>query len=226
MDNTKFIKRILDDRNKNKFAGILITRRLSEKVQLAKIWAAPLSPDENIPPIQAYLVQKEKQYIGLVIEEDEGPYAFMRPAFRKKGFMSNALRQVILPHMLQQKPLLRLYLSAAKLGSDRQLNFAKKLALSVGFELLKEEPGSLRLVLDASRLKEHVFIKGENERLPKERLNALKKQIRYAASVLSMVQTELEYKRGISGYSEELGDWIKALFLHADKLEHAWFDKK
>jgi hypothetical protein len=94
--------------------------------------------------------------------------------------------------------------------------------ISIGFEMLQEGPGDCRLAMGASGLKERVFIKRENAPLSAAEWSLLKNEMLYAATILSTVQTELEYKQGFSGYSEELNDLLKALFAHAGRLEGSW----
>ncbi len=79
---------------------------------------------------------------------------------RRKSNMSNALRQTILPHLLQQKPIIRLHIIQSGKGTDKTFNTARKLALAVGFEQLQGAGSGCRMTMDASRLKERVFIKG------------------------------------------------------------------
>lgn len=224
MITDKFLKKTIDELNTAKVSGCITTRSLSGNVLLAKVWPEPITPDKLVQAITMYLIKNEAQYIGCVTDEDI-LFAYMLPAYRRKGLMSEAMRAIILPHLLQQQPMLRLQLQVALFSSQKTYDCAKKLALAVGFEMLKEEPGACRMAMDASGLKERVYIKGENEPLSPTDLTVLKNKILYAATILSTVQTELEYKQGISGYSEELNDLLKMLFAHAGKLQSAWFEK-
>jgi len=220
------IRRILEDLNAGKFIGHIITRKLTDTIKLAKVWSSKLSAKEFISPLHLYLINENAVYIAGVLAEPDSIYAFALKAWRGQRYVSTALRQGIFPHLLQQRPVLRCTISVTALGGERKLSFAKKMALAVGFELLKDDPADCRLMMDASRLKERQYIKGENEPLSKSALSLLKSKLLYAASVLETVQTELEYKQGISGYSEGLNEQLKILFDHAEKIEGAWFIKE
>ena len=225
MTPDRLIRKCLDDLNQQKATGQIITRQLTDKVELAKVWPVPLAEDNPAKPLQAYLIKESNLYIGAVLESDNGMFAYMLPTHRRKSKMSNALRQTILPHLLQHKPIIRLHISQSNSGVDKNFNAARKLALAVGFEELQGAASGCRMTMDASGLKERVFIKGQNTGISAERKATLKNRLSYAASLLIAVQTELEYKCGISGYSEELSDLIRALSGHTEKLDQAWFEK-
>ncbi len=137
--------------------------------------------------------------------------------------MTEALKKIILPHLLQRKPVLRTFLS--KTSNEKQYIINKKPALSVGFNILTEDNAGCRLIMDASSLKERIFINGINRSMHEGRKKVLKNRIYFSATLLSTVQTELEFTCGMSAYTEELNDLINLLNVQATKLDSAWLGK-
>lgn len=226
MTPDKLARKWLDELNRGKVNDCVITRVLDDTVEQAKIWRMP-PPNENMDdPVQAYFIkEKGGAYLGCVLEAANNLYAYTLPAQRRKGIMKTALKQLILPHLLQQVPVLRVHIGKVAGTSDKAYSIAKKLALGSGFDILRETNEGCRLILDGGKLKERIYIKGRNIRLPKEKIGTLKSRLMTATVMVKQVQTELEYKTGISGYSEDLNDLAAALSCHAEKIGTAWFDK-
>jgi len=224
MSPEKLIRKWIDELNRGDIKGLFIARKLDKNVELARMWDTPITEGALNMAWRAYFVKEGESYIGAVMEHENGLYVYMMPAYRKKGIASGVLKNIILPHLLQQQPLLRTYITKTG-GSEQRYQTAKKLAQSVGFNLLQEDASGCRLMMDGSSLKERIYVKGINTPLTEERTKFLQSRIAYANSLLRTVQTELEYKCGNSLFSEELGSIVHALDKQHMKLPTAWFEK-
>ncbi len=214
MQQDKYIKNLLEQLNSGKtINSYFITRKLSESVQLARIW----SSEEKQHPTDIYLLKEKENYIGAIQERETELYAYTAPFNRRKGSMKTALKETILPHLLQRTPILRVTISRSQL-SEKMYFAGKYLALATGFEMLKEENGQCRLLLDGTILQKRVFIQGENVPLTMEEKNTLKNMMYKSERYTSMAQCLMEYREGRSSFSEELLEVSKKMSLFAEKV--------
>lgn len=91
-------------------------RPLTETVSVIRCWLAMSRPDDADclqPSYKAYLIRPPQQaYVGIVL--DHGPpdlHVFMNPAHRGQYYLSTALREVILPHLLQDRDVQQITIS-------------------------------------------------------------------------------------------------------------------
>ncbi|QES88932.1 hypothetical protein [Rhizosphaericola mali] len=202
MQQDKYIKNLLEQLNSGKtLNSYFVTRKLSESILLARIW----SIEENEPPTDIYLLKDKESYIGAIQEQETELYAYTTPLSRRKGCMKTALKETVLPHLLQRTPILRGTISRSLL-SEKMYIAGKHLAITVGFEMLKEENGQCRLLLDGTKLQKRIFIQGENVTLSHEEKTTMKRLIHKSTLYTSIAQCMMEYREGRNSLSEDLLD--------------------
>lgn len=207
MQQDKYIKNLLEQLNSGRMpTPYFVSRKLSERVQLARIW----SSEENNAPIDIYLLKEKETYMGAVHEQNTELYAYTAPFYRRKGIMKTALKDIVLPHLLQKMPIVRLTISRSLLN-EKMYVAGKQLAIISGFEILKEEIGQCRLLLDGTKLQKRIFIQGENVPLSMEEKSCLKSLVHKSALHMSIAQCMMEYREGRSPLSEDLLDTQKKL---------------
>ncbi|PZP41202.1 MAG: hypothetical protein DI598_18510 [Pseudopedobacter saltans] len=200
MQQDKYLKNLLEQLNNGKTINrYFVTRKLSESIELARIW----SIKENEQPTDIYLIKDKENYIGAVLELETELYAYTSTSHRRKGHMKTALKETVLPHLLQRTPILRTTISRSSL-SDKMYTASRHLALATGFEILKEENGQSRLLLDGTKLQKRVFVQGENIPLSTEEKENMKNLIYKSIFYISVVQCMTEYREGRSAISEDL----------------------
>lgn len=201
MQTEKYIRSLLEQLNGNRLPSGLfpVTRKLSEIVRLIKIW--DLSRQE--PPGTLYLVLSDKFYAGAVMEQNTELYAYMLPVHRRKGLLRTALKDTILPHLLQGSPILRVTLNRAAL-SEKMFLAARNLATATGFEILREEQGQCRFIMDGTTFQKRIYIAGENVLLNKTEQATVRDFLAKAALYTEIAQCQLEYRNGRSSLSEDL----------------------
>lgn len=209
----KPLKKVLDEWRAGKVASsVTMYRVLAPNVQLLQLWPQ-YKPGETIPaelsPRIIYLIFDSDQAVGAVEPQEDNLQALMLTQWRAKGLFSKAMKEVILPHILQSKPLQRLQLQRSEYG-ERRADQLKKMALSMGFILLKED-AEIRLVLDASKKKGTHFIGGKDQLLPPQRKAAIRQELSYMAYRLLLIRSEMELTEGVSYNSDVIGDIIRNL---------------
>lgn len=215
MQQDRYIRTLLEQINSGKPpSGFhIVTRKLSEKVWLARIWLS----EQNNTSMDVYLLKEGPDYMGAVLEKDTELFAYSVPSVRRNGIVKTALKEIIIPHLLARNPILRTTLSRS-LVSERMYIAGKHLALVVGFEILKEENGQCRMLLDGTKLQKRIFVQGENTPLAMEEKETIKKYIGRSKLYMSMAQCMLEYREGRSPLSEDLLDIIGELDLLPTKV--------
>lgn len=214
MQQDKYIKNLLEQLNNGKtISSYFVTRKLSESVQLARIWYSEGKGDS----MDIYLLKEKETYTGAVQEQETELYAYTTPSFRRKGCMKKALQETILPHLLQKTPILRVTISRSLL-SEKMYIAGRHLAIVTGFEILREENGQCRLLLDGTKLQKRVFIQGENVPLSVAERTKVKRLIHQSGISVSIAQSIIEYREGRSSLSEDLLDTQKQLELLGERI--------
>lgn len=207
------LKKIIEEYNQPKIGGNhFIVRQLSATVHYAQLWpdfALGFVAEDVIFPRVFYFIKDKDTTIGGVELFDTSLDCFMSPQYRGKSLFSTAMKEFILPHILQQKPLQRLHLNRSEFG-ERKFEVLKKIFVALGFSVLKEDT-ELRMVIDASRRPAGRFISGENKPLEQRRKEVIQKEFLWFSYRLTLIRAELELQEGISYQSEDIGDMIQRL---------------
>jgi len=208
MQQDRYIRTLLEQLNSSKPpSGFrIVTRKLSEKVRLARIWLS----EQNNNPMDIYLLKEGPDYMGAVLEKDTELFAYSVPSVRRNGIVKTALKEIVIPHLLARNPILRTTLSRS-LVSEKMYIAGKHLALAVGFEILKEEGGQCRMILDGTKLQKRIFVQGENIPLTMEENATIKSHIEKSVLYMSIAQCMLEYREGRSPLSEDLLEIVRNL---------------
>lgn len=194
----KEIRKLLSDRNKDKVDGKVITRPLSETVHYSKIWFKELfsfhqHPRMDMEPLSAYFIlEKGKQYIAIVVV-DENLKWYVLPQFRKGDTFLNPFREVVIPHLLQHKPIQRFLLHRREY-SIKEFAFLKKTALSAGFRIIRANEMEVKMAIEAASLGKREYISGKNTGLSEKRKQEISKEITSFIQKLRIFETELALK--------------------------------
>ncbi|WP_184545355.1 hypothetical protein [Mucilaginibacter sp. FT3.2] len=137
----KQIYELLERANSSKQDEFFFIRPLQANVDIALLWL-PIDFDvKDMPdffgPITVYLIKNnDKQYIGLV--EDRGRsdlHWYTLPRYRGKGYLSNALREIILPHLFLNRGEQNITISYKSFDGAEPVASAL-LARTIGFQFI------------------------------------------------------------------------------------------
>ncbi len=210
---------------------IVFTRPLIANVHLAKAWLAEPSPTQRVSGsfsgYDLYLIQNSAGvFVGVVLDMENDLHWLVRRPFRGQGWLTTALREVILPHLLQTRAqqTICISISCGLDVADRQAS--ERVAADVGFVLL--EAGA----------DEHTFVYQPAEppaevpapapvmpTMTEERLEGLRQQLAYHAASLRLLQAEVAWTLADDSVSDALGDLAEDVQAQADYLERQWFGK-
>lgn len=217
MTTEKDIKELLMEISRNKAGGYIITRPLSDTVEYAKVWPAKRSldskaiPDKVHAPDTFYFIgEKSKKYMAAVLVTENDLKWYLLPEYRKSNLFSIALKETILPHILQHKPVQRMMLNRTVMGEKAFLS-SRKIAVAAGFKLIREEEALSLYAIEAASLEGKQYITGINTGIAEARLQLMGSELNTMIQILDIIKTEIEMKTGSWEYSMDYEVIIKNL---------------
>jgi len=227
MKNTT-LKGLIDKLNKKPVHENIFLRPISSNVKYAKVWLDKITPQDNIVspggPYEFYFITNDQGfYVATVLDMYSDLHWFVLPAFRKKGYLTKALTETILPHLFQKdsRETQRITIDNGFLG-QKDFIASEKVALKIGFK--KTEEQEKEYILSSEPFTNHNYIDGENTKLSEERIKILTKRINYIARSLWLVQNEVEMSMGDLDYAEDLKELVSEVKRHTIILEDKWYE--
>lgn len=232
--DSKELQAILDRLNGQDNDELMFVWPLQGNVDVAKGWTALKSADPTMPtffgPTRFYLIKSvEDSYIGIV--EDRGAsdlHWYMQRAHRGQGYLSNALRHVILPHLFQDSRGTQcITVDYNSTGDDVHPLASAQLAMSVGFKQTSKQKNVEHYALDSSVFDAIEYFDGRLADFHEERAETLRKRITYYSKRLMMVCSELDTKLSDADELQEIFDDLKDIHRRLDSLIlNAYEDRK
>lgn len=223
----KTLKKLIDKLNNGNTGGLIHLRPFSENVDYGRVWLnAPKKTDRIVHPdgpFSFYFIKNEDgRYVATVLDMSTDLHWFVDRKFRKRGYLTNAMKMTILPHLLQSRERQRITIDESQIGKQNYLS-SKGVALKLGFEQAENE---WEFFLQADRIDCDIHICGENRLPQQERMEQLKKEINYLGRSLWIIQTEIEMGLGESCLTEELLGLAEEVKGYASKVEDVWWDHR
>jgi len=218
---------LIERLNKNDISSSLIySRVLSSNVDIAKIWLDKPKILDSVTngdgPDTFYLIKNSDNiFVAVVFDMIRDLHWFVHPDFRGNGYLTHALKSIIIPHLFLSRDEQRITIKEIEIG---EINFAasEKVALKSGF---KSHGGGEYLLIKNNSISES-YTTGENSSMSYERVDVLKRHINYLSRSLWAIQTELEMKFGESEYTNKLKDLKTQIRNHTWKLEDFYWETK
>jgi hypothetical protein len=198
------IENIIDTLNKNKINEFVFISELPQNVDFAKVWMKePQGRIVNERSYEFYLIKNELEiYIAAVLDMGNDLHIFVKKDSRKKGYLSRAINNVILPKLYQS-------------GRNKQIitfidhgmgEYVKK---NWGFTLINNTSAEKDLSCYANIPR--IIPKFKN--ITNDEFNLIKKNIDKARLYLTMVKEKIEASYGEDSniYLDDLLDDIASL---------------
>jgi hypothetical protein len=220
------IESLINKLNNSDTDGLIHLRPLSVSVDFAKVWGVKPKPINEIcssdGPDKYYFIKNScGEYVAAVYDMIADLHWFVCPAFRKKGYLTKALKEVILFHLFQNRKSQRITIDFKELR-EFEANSSLRVAESLGFIKSSESEYSL----SESSYRSDEFICGENTPLSNSRAEELKRQLNYIGNSLWMVHSEVEMKLGVYDYAEELKELVDKVKHQVWEFEDVWLKSK
>jgi RimJ/RimL family protein N-acetyltransferase len=225
---------LIESLNKNQYQEDIFLKSLSDDVDFAFVWV-----DENLNklkksfhPYKMYFIKnKKKQYVGAVLDMggDNDLHWFVVTKYRKRGYLTNALINTILPHLFLDRKEQKISIDKSQLSEQDALN-SIKVAEKVGFTILEaddendiyesHEKSKFEYLLLKNKVKKFVKILNSHT-LQKERLKLLLARIDILATSINVIRYEFDASLGKSCNLKNIS---KSLKYQQMKLEDLWWD--
>lgn len=217
----KNLQEILDDVNKGESASIH-KRQLKKNVDIAKVWLEKAKNGVQFDPLSCFFVKNnDGLYVGIVYDMIYDLHWYISPNFRKKGLLTKAMQEIILPYLSQSRGEQSISIDSSQL-MDSNYEASLKVAQALGFQL---ESGK-RYVLDLARYSSEEWIEGENNDLTQDRIEFLKNQLESISYSLWKIQTEVQMNLGESVFTEEVLQLVEEIKSKRNILQDEYWDFK
>lgn len=231
MQNSE-IEKLINRLNSGESIDQLYQRPLSENVVWVKYWPGIVSPMNNVcypdGALDFYFVRNsENLFIGAVLDMYSDLHWFMLPNFRRKGHLTRALSQTIMPHLffIRVRESQRITIDANVLNAQ-EFQSSRKVALATGFKMKSEKDGISVFQAHKEDCLYQIFIEGTNTGISEERKDIITKKINYLSRSLWLIQDEIEMCIGDNEYSEEINELRMEIKKHVIRFEDKWYENK
>lgn len=203
---------LLNSLNKGDIQKLTFSRPLTAEVELANHWTADTHSKTNLfGPDTIYLIksQVDGPFAGLILEAGQYDlHWYVLPEYRGKGYLSAALKSVVLPHLFQDNREVQNITIDRNMLSEENFEASSRLAKAVGFTYSHEVSGVMHFKMERGIFDETEYIDGDLSPLTDLRAEEIRKQIKFHFKSLEVLQSELEMKLGttdrVLGIKEEL----------------------
>lgn len=165
-------------------------------IELAHIWEKENFSNSYIP-YTYFLIKDDNKYIGAVLDMTHDLHWVVLPKHRKKGHLSKALKQVILPYLLEETDRLeqKISINRNQIGESNYQN-SLRVALNIGFKQIDEE----NLVFDYNSLdEEDCQLDFQYKGLPDDEFNNCLNLLQKLAKQINVIGSKIEL-----GYGKDL----------------------
>ncbi len=206
--------------NNNDKEIILFKRKISKNVELVKIWDDNHFENDSIvcnyDPLKFFFIKNELgDYVGAVYVMINDLYWYINKKHRNNKYMSNALREAVLPYlfMKEKRKSINISIDSCQL-SEKCYNNSRLMALNQGFKLVSQSKINYKL-LKSNFCKKNNKLSEENYQIKTDRLEQLRKQVFSAHITLSKISDELlmayGFDSGLSNTAKEVKEYIHIL---------------
>ncbi len=186
------IKEYIDRLNTQQSNETIFSRRLNKSVEIAKVWEKEpeIDDDFNIKSYRFFFIQNDnRKYVAAVIDMIKDLHWFVLEAERKKGQLTKALREAILPYLFDEGRDSQRITIKKGIGDENYKN-SKKVATQLGFKSINEDETIFELSKNDFNW-EFENLKEENYQIKPERKKELRKRILFAYRSLMKISDEL-----------------------------------
>ena len=221
----KYLKSLIRKLNRNNSNELIHLRALSSNVEYAKVWIDKPRLSKNVSslngPYSFYFIKNEGGiYVANVLDMGSDLHWFVDTKYRGKGYLTKALKEIILSHLFQNRNEQRITIDSSQI-SDKNLKASENVAISLGFKKVNDK----EFLLSGDNYYVDHYIDGFNIPMTEDKIDQFKNRIKYLAQSLEIIKSEIEMKFGQADYVEELSETVKSLNAHASELKEIWFEQ-
>lgn len=191
----KEIRKYLVRLNTSKSDQTIFKREISPNVEIAKVWKnLPKRSDRKQnayqPDFFFFIKNENQEYVGAVLDMGFDLHWFVLPKFRKRGYLTNALKEAIIPYIfdfLRESPIITISISDSRVSYKDSIKVAKSLNFT------QVDPKGINFELNITDFDfSNSKMSDINSKMSKERMEELLKNFQFHYRNLLMISNELE----------------------------------
>lgn len=186
------IRTYIDLLNNKKEQESIFIRPISETVEIGKIWSELPKENDSVSNFKSnrffFIKNTLGIYVSAIFDMNSDLHWYVIPEERKKGLLTIALKETILPYLFYEREEQRITVKS-EIGEENYAN-SKKVALKLGFKPTNEEQTEFLIKKDEFDWS-FENLNEQNSILGNERIEILKKRVNYASKILKKVSDEL-----------------------------------
>lgn len=221
----KAIQQIIDHFNRKNSQTYIAAHSIGGNVEYGVVWKdINFNKLGDVSPYRFYFIKGPKgKCIGAVLDMNMDLHWYIDPIARKKGFLTNALLKVILPHLARIRKEQRITINRDDIG-DENFEASLKTANNAGFKLVGEKASKIECIQKLAKYRK-VPIKENFPGITYEKMVKQREKMNVVIGNLWQVKSEIEMKLGASNLTRELDRYIDKLELFRGmKLDDAVYD--
>lgn len=219
------IKTYIERLNSKNAGESIFLRQISHNVEVARVWEKEPILDNDMtigtPSYRFFFIKNPNgKYVGAVLDMSRDLHVFVLDEERKKGFLSNALRESILPYLFYDEDTEREVQRITLTHGNGKLSYknSKKVAERLGFKPIDET----ELIFELEREKfdwKYENLNEINGNISKERSIELRKRIIFAYRQLYKISDELLMAYGTDKQLRQVANEISYFNSKIEDLE-------
>ena len=219
------IKSYIERLNSKNARESIFLRQISHNVEVARVWEKEPILDNNLtigtPSYKFFFIKNPAgKYVGAVLDMYRDLHVYVLEEERKKGFLSNALRESILPYLFYNEDTEREVQRITLTHGNGKLNYknSRKVAERLGFKPIDET----ELIFELEREKfdwKYENLNETNGHISKERSIELRKRVIYAYRQLYKISDELLMAYGTDRQLSQIANEVSYFNSKIEDLE-------
>lgn len=216
----------LNNYNVDEAESLIYLKPLNDVVDFAKVWMKIPTKNDSMSSgdgfYKVYFIKNDENiYVAAVLDMSRDLHWYVIPKHRKKGYLTKALKNAILPHLFLSRDEQRITITEDKIGSTN-FQASEKVALRIGFT----KDSSDEYYISNDDYIDYIPALDHNKSLSEERMNEIRNEINYVARTLWTLQNEIEMNFGESDFSENLEEMVHQIKSQTWKWEDFWWQNK
>ncbi|APS39784.1 GNAT family N-acetyltransferase [Salegentibacter sp. T436] len=217
------IRKYIDRLNKGKAGESIFTRQINKYVDVAKVWPEqPKITDKIIGNSGSYrfffLKNESKEYVGAVLDMYSDLHWYIVPKHRKKGYLTKALREAILPYIFyDDREVQRLTIDYCAIG-DKNYSDSRGVAIKLGFKAINEIETEFELNKTEFNWNNENLNETDSDINP-DRFEELRRRAFFAYKTLSKISDELLMSVDDDKELKEVADEVRNYTWKLEDLE-------
>lgn len=212
----KQIRKYINLLNKGKHEESIFTHKISENVEVAKVWKIQPNINDNynsnfLSETFFFIKNTSNKYVGAVLDMGEDLHWYIIPKSRKQGHLTKSLKSAIIPYLFyfyEEYEFLKITIDVNIIGEINYQN-SRKVAINLGFKSIEDSETEFELSRkDFNWGNENII--DYNSQINPERLELLKKRINYAYLLLYKCSDELLMKNNDDNELKTLAKKVKS----------------